>query len=206
MRDVVLIGYSGHGYVACDILMSMGHTVIGYCDMTPKENNPFKLKYLGDEKNESISEILKRYLCFIAIGDNLIRRKVSEYLLQKDVKFINAIHPSSVVSTTSIIGKGVMIAPNVVINTNSIIEDGVICNTGCIIEHDCIVKKYSHIAPGAVLCGGVQLEEDVLVGANAVLRKNVSIGNKVKIGEGSVVTKNILNYNKAVGNPHRIIK
>jgi hypothetical protein len=49
------------------------------------------------------------------------------------------------------------------------------------VEHDCIVGDHAHVAPAAVLCGGVSIGESVHVGAGAI----VLVG--VKLGAGAVV-------------------
>jgi acetyltransferase-like isoleucine patch superfamily enzyme len=53
---------------------------------------------------------------------------------------------------------------------------------------------------------GVELGEDVLVGANSVVLAGVRIGKRSLIGAGSVVSKDIPPFCLAVGNPARIIK
>ena len=64
-------------------------------------------------------------------------------------------------------------------------------NTGAIVEHDCTVGAYSHMAPGAVLCGAVQVGEGVLVGANATVLPGVRIGAGARVGAGAVVKNDL---------------
>ncbi len=49
-RSIILIGYSGHGFVAYGIFQSGGYTVIGYCDNEEKYPDPFSISYFGKEK------------------------------------------------------------------------------------------------------------------------------------------------------------
>jgi sugar O-acyltransferase (sialic acid O-acetyltransferase NeuD family) len=202
---IILIGYSGHAYVAHSIFTSAGKEVYAYCDSAIKENNPFNLEYLGEENSEKGILALSESNFFIAIGDNQTRRRVYENLAAKNNFPINAIHTSAIICASTTIGKnGVMIGAAVIINPLSKIGNGAICNTGCIIEHDCIVGDFAHIAPGAILCGNVTIGENSFIGAGSVVKQGVTIAKNVIVGAGSVVVKNIPDNATAYGNPAQL--
>ena len=205
-KPIALIGYSGHAFVAADIFLSMGKTVAAYCDNEEKSFNPFSLKFLGSDSDISVIDLLKDYDYFIAVGDNAIRRKISERLTNLLRASINAIHTSSVISPSVTFGNGVFIAANVAINPLAKIGNGVICNTSCSIDHECVIDDFVHIAPGAVLCGNVTIGENSFVGANAVIRQGITIGKNVMIGAGAVVVKNISDHSTVIGNPHKNLR
>ena len=50
---MILIGYSGHAFVVYGILLAAGKKIIGYCDVSEKEYNPFQLSYYGTETSEN---------------------------------------------------------------------------------------------------------------------------------------------------------
>lgn len=204
-KPVVLVGFSGHAIVVYNILISMGIEIIGYCEQAEKTSNPFNVPYLGSEKESKTLEQLREYQFFVAIGDNLIRRKIHSYLEENKCDVINAMHVNSVVSESATIGYGVMIAPNAVINAQTAIEDGVICNSGCIIEHECRINKFAHIAPGTVICGNTEIGENSLIGAGTVVIPNIKIGKNVTVGAGTVVIKDIPDNTKVVGNPGKTV-
>lgn len=202
---IILIGYSGHGYVAYSILASAGKDVYAYCDNSAKEKNPFNLEYLGNENAEAAFASLSKNDFFIAIGDNLTRRKVYESLAEKKQFPCNAIHASAIICPSTTIGKnGVMIGAGVIINPLSKIGNGVICNTGCVIEHDCIIGDFAHISPGAILCGNVAIGENSFIGAGSVIKQGITIGKNVVVGAGSVVVKNISDNVTVYGNPAQL--
>jgi len=205
LKEVVLIGYSGHGHVAHDIFDMMGIKVAGYCDLEEKEDNYANLLYFGKETDISVLEILKDYDCFVSIGDNIIRERTSRYLLNNDIGLTNAIHPSSVVSSSATLGKGLMVGPNTTINSHAAIKDGSICNSASVVEHGCQVGEYSHIAPGVVLCGGVTIGSLTLIGAASVVLFNICVGAYVIVGAGTIVISNVSDNQKVVGNPQRVI-
>ena len=205
MNKVALVGYSGHAYVVIDILTAMGYTVHGFYDKENKVHNPYALTYLGQETSPTIQQQLLDLEYFVSIGDNHLRQKIYTHIFSNTHKSpINAIYPKSVISQTTHIAKeGVMIAPNVVINAQSTIGAGSICNTSCIIEHECQIGAFCHVAPGATLCGNVQVGDLSFIGANSVVKQGIRIGKNVIIGAGTVVIKDVPDNTVIVGNPQR---
>ncbi len=205
-NDIILIAYSGHGYVACDIILSQSGNIIGYCDKSKKENNPYNLEYIGTEKEEKALNLIRDNNYFTAIGNNLLRSKVNAQVFnQTQVLPSNIIHKSATVSNTAQLGHGTMISGGCHINACAYIGDGVICNTQSVIEHECRIGNYVHIAPGAVLCGDVDIGAYTFVGARTVIKQGVRIGNNVTIGAGTVIIKDIPDYSTVVGNPQRYL-
>ncbi len=204
-KKAIIIGYSGHAFVAIDILSESGINVIGYCDNNEKKYNPYNLKYLGSESKLN-KDSLSSQNFFIGIGDNAIRSKIFTFLEENGLNVINAIHPYSIISKSAKIEKAVMVAAGVIINPLCIIKDGVICNTNCNIDHECIIQEFVHVGPGAVLCGNVSIGENTFVGANAVVKQGITIGKNCMIGAGSVIIKNVPDNSTIVGNPGKIIK
>lgn len=202
-KPVAIIGYSGHAYVIIDILLSAGRLVTAYCDAEEKEKNPYYLQYLG--KESEVLHKLKKYDVFACVGHNGIREKIHTMISDELHGPINAIHPSAVISSSVFMRDGIMIAANATINPLVEIGRGVICNTSCSIDHECIIGDFSHIAPGAVLCGNVKVGRGTFVGANAVIRQGITIGNNVMIGAGSVIVKDIPDNTTVVGNPQRTL-
>lgn len=199
---MILIGYSGHAFVVCGILQAAGKKVTGYCDVIEKEYNPFKLTYFGTENSDSAVLAIKNAEFFIAVGDNVLRKKIYENQALKKLFPSNAIHPSAIIdSTVNIAATGVMVSAGVIINPLTAIATGVIVNTGCIIEHECVIDEFAHIGPGAVLCGNVKIGKTSFVGANAVVKQGIQIGNNVIIGAGAVVVKDVPDNMTVIGVP-----
>ncbi len=201
-KDIILIGYSGHAYVVHGILTAAGKQVTGYCDREEKQYNPFNLHYHGAENTDAALKAFTDNCYFIAIGDNQIRRRIYQMLTPENFWPVNAIHPAAVIDPSAIVaGNCVMIAARAVINPLATIGTGAICNTGCIIEHECEVGAFSHIGPGAILCGNVHVGEDSFIGAGAVIRQGITIGSNVMIGAGAVVVKDVADGVTVMGNP-----
>jgi sugar O-acyltransferase (sialic acid O-acetyltransferase NeuD family) len=203
---MILIGYSGHAFVAYGILSHSGRTPTGYCDLEARELNPFQLPYLGHEATEAGMELIRQNNFFITVGDNRIRKKIYDQFAAIQRYPVNAIHPAAIIDPSVILADhGIMIPAGVCINPLASIGTGVICNTGSIIEHECVVGNFAHIGPGAVLCGNVTVGSGSFIGAGSVVRQNIRIGNNAMIGMGAVVLKDVADGETVVGNPSRLM-
>lgn len=208
LKDVIIIGYSGHALVVCDVFKSAGKQIVGYCDQVEAKANPYSLPYFGEETSSNGLEKLRNNEWFISIGNNQIRKRIFEELIgiQHLKKPVNAIHQTACIGSIAKIGRAVMIGANVTVNSQTQIQDGVILNTASIIEHECQIGNFSHIGPGAVLAGDVKVGAQSFIGANSVVKQGVTIGANVIVGAGSVIIKDIPDNAIVVGNPGRIIK
>lgn len=192
-----LYGASGHAKVIIEIL----------------ELNRIEIQGLFDD-NLAIKELLG-YPCFgslhesvaedliISIGDNKLRKKVSERFQSNYGK---AVHPSAQISRRAFISEGTVVMGNAVINTGTVIGKHVIINTSASIDHDCRIDDFAHISPNATLCGGVSVGEGTHIGASAVIIPGIKIGKWATIGAGTVVINDVPDNVTIVGNPGKIIK
>lgn len=197
-NNYIIIGYSGHAYVICDILLKNRIRIIGYCDRLKKEYNPFNLKYLGSE----FDYIFDDEEVFIAIGDNKIRKSIFQSLDGK-AALGDAYHPTSEIGYGVQLGAMTMLGANSVVNALAKLGNGVIINTGAIVEHECTLGDFVHIAPGAVLAGSVNIGDNSFIGAGAVVKQGVNICSDVIIGAGAIVVNSITEPGTYVGIPAR---
>lgn len=202
---IVLIGYSGHAFVAAEVIQLAGFQLAGYLEKNKMDLNPFDLEYLGFEGDENVMSAFEKPLFFPAIGSNTIRRKIVESLEKSGFHFINAIHPQANISSKVVIDDGTLVCQGANINPLAQIGKAVIINTGAIIEHECKIGDFTHIAPGAVLAGNVSVGKCTFIGANAVVKQGVSIGDNVIVGAGAVVLNDIPDDVSFVGNPAKIL-
>ena len=204
-KNIILIGYSGHGLVVADTAFENNLNVIGYTEKSLNEANPFKLEYLGNESSPDFKGWDLDVGFVLGIGDNLLREKIYKNIIKKGKKVISLINSTSSISSFVLIGDGVFFNRNVIVNAMSSIGNNVILNTGCIIEHECEIHDNVHIAPGAVLAGNVKVGSGSYIGANSVIKQGVEIGKNVIVGAGTVVLNNISDGKKVVGNPNRFL-
>jgi len=204
-KEVVLIGYSGHGVVVAEAAKLSHLNIQGYTEIKKTTRNPFELEYLGFEMDQAFKgwNADKQYV--LGIGDNRIRQKAGDFIISKKKEILNVIHPSASVSQQVVMGIGNFVARNAAINPLVTLGDFCIINTGAILEHECAIGSAVHIAPGAVLTGNVSVGDCTFIGANTVIKQGVKIGKNVLIGAGAVVITDIADNQKVVGNPSRLI-
>lgn len=205
-KKILLVGGGGHCKSVLDSLLNTNqYSEIGVID----KNELIGKKVLSVSIIGSDEDLTRLYregykYAFVtvgSIGDPNIRIKLFNTLENIGFKIPNIIDTSAILSDHVKLDNGIFVGKKAVINTGSYIRKGTIINTSTIIEHDCIIEEFSHIAPGAVLCGEVRVGVNTHIGANSVIRQQVSIGSNAMIGIGSVVLNNIENGMVAYGNP-----
>lgn len=197
-NNYYLVGYSGHSFPIISAFSSNGGSFNGYFDKEEKKNDPYNLNFLGDENQFVFS---KNDYVFIAIGDNLLRRKITSEI-EKRVSLFSIIDSSAIIKS-EINQPGIIVNARALIQPQCFIGKGVILNSGVIIEHECSIGNFAHIAPGAVLTGNVEIGENTLIGANATLLPGIKIGKNCIVGAGSVVTAHVPDNTIIKGNPGR---
>ncbi|GAB1266001.1 acetyltransferase [Aurantivibrio infirmus] len=190
-NPVILLGCGGHAKVVYDALCLNGLDVIGVVDTSqPKGTEVFSsLKVLGGD------DIIFEYsptTIDLALGVGALpgifnRQKLFNKFTDRGYRFKTLVHPSSTIASSVVLKMGVQVMAGAIIQADSIIEENCIINTSASIDHDCRVGRHSHLAPRSVLCGGVQLEENVFIGAGAVVIQNLIIKHKAIIGAGTMI-------------------
>lgn len=91
---------------------------------------------------------LHSFEAIIAVGNNQIRQKWQQLLLDLSIPITTIIHPQTVIAPSAKIGQGVSIMAGCVIGTNTIIQDGAILNMGTLLDHDVVVEQFVHLSIG----------------------------------------------------------
>jgi sugar O-acyltransferase (sialic acid O-acetyltransferase NeuD family) len=201
MKRLAIIGASGHGKVVAEIAELNGWLDIVFFDddIQKKSINNWEVK--GDTK-AFLSNKTKFDGFFVAIGNNHVRKKKTEYILSKGANnLISLRHPSAIFSKYSKIGLGSIVMAGAVVNSMSKIGMSVIINTNSTIEHDNLIQDYVHISPGVSIAGKVSIAMLTWVGIGSSIKQNISIGSNVTIGAGSAVVKNVKNNVTVFGVP-----
>lgn len=204
-KEIILVGYSGHAYVVAEGIKSCGHNLKYYSEVKELSKNPYRLKYMGFEKERLFKGWNDRYCFILGLGNNQLRIDAFNLIAAKDFEILNVIHQSASISKEVAFGLGNFVARNASINPLVVIGDCCIINTGAIIEHECTIGTGAHIAPGAVLTGSVTVGEGSFIGANSVIKEGVKIGKNVIVGSGAVVIRDVDENKRVVGNPLREI-
>ncbi|MFB9758261.1 acetyltransferase [Ectobacillus funiculus] len=203
---VVIIGAGGHAKVIIDILKSCGeYEIVGCTSAFGNDKDIDGVSILGDDKILPILFNKGVKHAFIAIGDNKVRKNISENMKILGYQLINVISSFSYIASSAKLGEGIAVMPGAVINAYSRIHDNAIINTGATIDHDNEIESHAHIAPGCNLAGNVKVEEGAFLGVGCRVIPEKIIGKWSIVGAGSVVIRDVENYTKVVGVPARKI-
>lgn len=198
MREIIIIGASGHGKVVADIIEKAGDRAAGYLD----DNEALGDAFFGLPILGTVDDYIRymQYEFIVAIGNAAVRESIVNKLA--GVKWYTAIHPTAVIARRGVkIGEGSVIMANAVINAGAGIGRHCIINTSAVVEHDNIIEDYVHVSVGAKLAGTVHVGKSAWIGIGAVVSNNLSICADCMIGAGCVVVKNIEQPGTYVGVP-----
>lgn len=202
MKQLVIIGASGHGKVVADIAKKNGYEQIVFLD----DNE--SLTECGDYPVAGKCCRYAEYDCdmIVAIGNPAIRAKFLKELEQNGKSVPILIHPNASIAENVEIGKGTVIVAGAVVNPGAVIGKGCIINTGASVDHDCAVEDHVHISVGAHVAGSVKIGERTWIGAGATVSNNVNICADCMIGAGAVVVKDLFEKGTYIGVPARIMR
>jgi len=209
MDKIVVIGGGGHAKVIISILKKIDtYEIVGYTDV---ENigEILGVKYRG---NDSVLKYLYKngiknaVLGLGFIESNKKRKNVLKEISNIDFNYPAIISNNAVINEDVTTGMGTVIMDGVVINAGSKIGKFCIINTKSSIDHDCIIKNHTHIAPGVTLSGGVEIGNNVLIGAGATIIQYKKAVDNAIIGAGSTVLEDINEQGLYGGIPAKLLK
>lgn len=191
-KKLFIIGAGGHGKVASEVALSLGkYSKVNFLD----DDYPFRRSHAGLHILGNLSAIGSvveaQHVFFVAIGDNATRKRFFDVLYKKcaEIDQLRSVH--SIVSPTSVVGRGTLVMPGVVINADARIGENAIINTGAIVEHDCKVGDHSHLAPGSILTGAASIGCMTTIGAGAVVCPGVRVSDNIILGAGAIATRDL---------------
>lgn len=211
----IVWGAAGHALVVNDLIKALGGSVACLVDNNPKVLNPLPgtalvvgqqglEKWLGSIAPKSSGY----YSAAIAIGGSrgLDRLSIQVILKNFGIHCPALISDSAWVSPSAVIAPGAQVLPMANIAAACKVGSQSIINHGVNIDHECVLGDGVHLAPGAVLCGCVHIENFAMIGAGAVVLPRVKIGEGAIVGAGAVVTRDIPAGAVVVGNPAKVLK
>lgn len=212
MIPTLIIGAraDGHAKVVLEILnAATKYEVVGFVDDDKaKLGLEIKgIKVIGT--TEELTQLKKDRgvkAGIVAIGNNPLRRQLSEKIIQSGLELINAVHPTVHLDSDVKIGKGCYIGQGVIIVTGTRIGNCVNIHTGATIDHDNIIEDGANLGPGVHTAGRVRIGRDAFLGTGAIVIPDAGVGEGSIIGAGGVVINQIPPMVTAVGVPVRVIK
>ena len=203
MKKLILIGAGGHAKSVIDSINEEEIELVGFIDEN-KTGEHFGYPILGN-KIDDVPHY-EDYYYLVSIGDVHFRKMWYERVVSLNLKTLNIIDKTALISKSARIGTANYIGKLAVINSDSEIGDNNIVNTKALIEHECRIGNHTHMSTGSTLNGNVVVEDGVFFGSCAITAAMVHLGKYSIIGAGGVVVNDIPAGATAVGVPARVIK
>jgi len=110
------------------------------------------------------------------------------------------VHPSTIISKTSIFGQGTVIGPNSCIGHSVTIGD--FCSVAPLVSigHGSTIGFNNALSPGTIIGGSTTVGNNVYFGQSSSIRDKINICDDVKFAMTSAVTKNIVEPGEYFGN------
>lgn len=164
-----------------------------YKGILADDKNKFKqsglhLTYLGKIKDYEIKE--EDYF-LIAFGKHPAKYEIYTYLSKQGAKFYTFIHPSSIVSSSAVLGEGVVIMPFCVIGEEAILENNIFINKFSNVGHGSVIKESSILSPYTMIGGSSVIGKNNFFGSQSIVAPNTKIGDNCVISANTFVRKNI---------------
>ena len=168
--NLLIIGAGGHGKCCYEITERMHcFDLIDFID----DNASSVLNKTVIGKQAELKDLKKQYDCvFVAIGNNPIRKKMSQEIKEIGFDLVNLIDPKAFISGYASLGEGIVIFPNATVEAESHIEDGCIISANSVVHHNAKIKEYSLIYSNCVIRPTVVVESLVTLKSGTILENN----------------------------------
>lgn len=205
MNNLLIIGAGGCGREvlqwAKDInRTSMKWNIKGFLDDNPDALNGLRCDVtVVGSCNDYIPQADDEFVC--CIGNSATRKRIIEEMEAKGAKFVNIVHPTSIVADSAVLGKATILYPYSIISDNAELGDGCIINMHSTVAHDSTLGEYCTISAHCDITGMCRLGDRVFMGSGARTVPSAKVGNDVFICAGSTVMSKIKDGLKVIGVP-----
>ena len=206
MRQLGILGASGHGRVVADAALLAGWQSVAFFDDAWPGISAIGPWVVVGTTAELLRNINRFDGAVVAIGENATRLTKQRGLRRGGVVLASVVHPAAVISPFAEVGEGSVILANAVVNPFARLGSGCILNTGATVDHDCQLADGVHVSPGAHLGGGVRVGEAGWIGIGASVIQGVSIGAGATVGAGAAVVDDVADGVTVVGVPARPVR
>lgn len=204
MEKLIIIGAGGYAKSVLDSVDYFNYDLVGFLDEFSecKEHLGYPIVANGLSSLENAES----YVFFIAIGNNKNRKRWFDRLRKQQLRIINVVDKSAIISPRAKIGDSCFVGKMAVVNGGSVVGNNCIINTKALVEHGCFVCDHVNLSTNAVINGDVYVGEGSFIGSGSITLGQHNIGAWSTVGAGAVVTKNIKGDVTVAGVPAKVIK
>ncbi len=204
VEKLILIGAGGYAKSVLDSLDVYNYDMIGFIDEYSQAEYHLGYPVIGhgiiDIKNPD------DYVYFISIGNNEKRKKWFEELRLRNLRMINVIDKSAIISLQASIGNGCFVGKLAIINSGASVGDNCIVNTRALMEHGSSLKNHVNLSTNTVINGDVIVDEGSFIGSCSVIIGQLTVGKWSTVGAGAVVIRNVESGVTVAGVPAKVIR
>ena len=195
--QIVIYGAGGHAKAVMEMAKALGaFQIAGIVDDNPALTGTTVLGIPVLGTRDSLTMLYEQGVRLAANGVggiiNIgIRIRLFELMAAHGFAFPSLCHPRATIEASAQVFDGVQVFANAYVGSSVILHEKCMINTGAIVSHDCEIGSYTHIAPGAMLAGMVQVGEKALVGMGVTTAIGIKIGSGARIGNGAVLLADV---------------
>ena len=225
----IIIGAGTYGEVYLAYLQEAGVDIVGFLDDN-KDLHGSLVKGVrvlgGTDLLPSLRDTYQVEAVYCPIGNNKLRVRFLSLANQLGYQTPNYIHPSAIISSSVVIGKGVyvllntsimpyvtiqdyvMISMNANIAHHSVLEEGTFISTGVNFGASIVAHKYSYVGISAtIMTASIVAHKYSYVGISATIMTGIkNLGEDCLVGAGAVVIKDVPDKAVVAGVPAKMLR
>jgi sugar O-acyltransferase (sialic acid O-acetyltransferase NeuD family) len=179
---LLIIGAGGHGRSVAEAAdLSGAFEVVGFLDDGLSVGQTV---LMGSVLGAIASLNSYRTACdqaIVAVGNNALREKLTQQLIDGGFDLATVIHSRAFVSPSAVVGMGSAVMAGAIVGTEAQLGIGVIVNCGAVVDHHAKVGDFGHLGVSACMAGGSVL------GRNAWMQAGCALGYGVEVPAGAVL-------------------
>ena len=161
---------------------------------------------IGKPKDATKFKKEKFFLGIFSYKNRFARYRLIKSLMKLKSKFINIIHPSSLIGQKTKLGFGCLISNNCNIYSNSNVSNFCTLSPNVSLAPFSKVKDNCFIGNGSLVSSGATVEKSSYLGFRSSILENIKVSEGSRIMPNSIVTKNVTRKNSIIfGSPSKII-
>lgn len=210
MKEIYALGVGHNTPVLIELAESCGYKVIGlyHYNDSRKGESDHGFNILGSFEELFSHDSLSGMNFVLTMGDNIIRKELSDRIISLGGNIPSLIHPGAIISRFALISPiGVYILPFTYVQADSSIGSNTILLSHVNISHNTKIGNGCFIAGCASIGAYTNVGDNVFIGQGvlSISSKVQSIGDGAYIGARSLITKDVPPYSKMKGAPARPI-